>query len=135
MNPILWKEDYRVGVHVIDDQHQVFFSNLNELYMALYANKAEEWLSHVFNQIDNYIKFHFATEEKYFDAFKYEFREEHVKMHNEFSKKIDALRSDFEDKKGDIAPELVKILEDWFVNHINKADRMYVKCFNENGLK
>jgi len=135
MNPIIWKKEYSVDVHEIDDQHQIFFSNLNELYMALYAKKEGEWLLHIFAQVDNYIRFHFATEEKYFDLFNYEFKDDHLTLHKEFSKKIDALRSDFEDKKGDVAPELVKLLEDWFVNHINKADKMYTKCFRDNGLK
>ncbi|MEI6296037.1 MAG: bacteriohemerythrin [bacterium] len=134
MDKIIWKIEYSVGVKEIDEQHQHFFSVLNELYISQYANKEKEWMLHIFEQLDGYIRFHFATEEKYFDEIKYEYSDQHKKSHHEFINKIESLKQGFEDGKTNVAESLATYLEDWFVNHIDKADKKYTDIFHKNNI-
>lgn len=134
MNNITWKMEYSVGIKEIDEQHQHFFGVLNELYTAIYAKKEIEWMNHVFAELDGYIRFHFATEEKYFDEFSYEGTDHHKKSHAEFSKRVGKLERQFDEDKESVTADLVKLLEDWFVNHINHEDKMYVQLFHDHNI-
>ncbi|HBM45580.1 MAG: Hemerythrin HHE cation binding region [Parcubacteria group bacterium GW2011_GWF2_38_76] len=134
MKNIIWIKEYSVEIKEIDEQHQHFFSVLNELNTAIYAGKEKEWMGHVFDQLDGYARFHFATEEKLFDSVKYEYTDAHIEKHDEFRKKLEEFRRGFEISKEGISGELVKFLEEWFVEHIMKVDKMYTKTFHDHGI-
>lgn len=134
MDNIIWKREYSVEVKEIDEQHQHFFSILNELNTAVYAKKEKEWMSHIFDQLDGYVRFHFATEEKIFDEVKYEYADAHKEKHVEFAKKLEEFRREFEVGKEGVSGDMVKFLEDWFSNHIMKVDKMYTKVFHDNNI-
>lgn len=133
-HPIIWKKDYSVGVKEMDGHHQTFFSILNELFVSIYAEKDKQWIRGIFSQLENYAKFHFSAEETYFDAFKYEHADHHKEMHEYFRNKLSEIERRYETETADVTGDMVKFLEEWFVNHINRADKMYTKCFNDNGV-
>ncbi len=134
MHPIIWKPEYSVGVKEMDSHHQTFFSILNELFVGIYAEKEREWVRNIFEQLNSYARYHFAAEERYFREFKYEETEKHLEMHEYFRNKLSELERENEKPGSDITSDMVKFLEEWFVNHINRADKMYSECFNKNGL-
>jgi hemerythrin-like metal-binding protein len=75
--PIAWSEEYSMQVAEIDAQHKHFVSILNNLYTAFEKNELKEKAEYILNDLASYAVNHFATEEKYFDLYKYEFAEEH----------------------------------------------------------
>jgi hemerythrin len=134
---IEWKEEYSVGVKLIDDQHKVFVGILNELYESSASDKVKESLTHIMDELVSYAGYHFATEEKYFDEFHYEGKEEHVGLHKNLAAKVYQFKKRMEggENNQEIIWELVDFLEDWLVDHLNTADKKYTKCFNEHGLR
>lgn len=130
-----WDEKYSVGVKLIDDQHKTMFNTINELIDSIHTTPTKEKMEGIINQLVQYKKFHFATEERYFKEFNYEKTEEHIEKHHNFNETLSKLQ---EKNSGDIltfAFELVDFLEDWLIGHLMTADQEYKKCFQEHGLK
>jgi hemerythrin len=133
-----WKDEYSVGVEEINTQHKKIIGLINDLDAAVHAGNTKEDLDKIINDLNDYAKFHLATEEKYFDEFNYPDKEEHKKRHDTYVIKV----TDFDDKikKLDengaikLAFEMIDFLEDWWVNHILYEDKKYTKTFNDHGL-
>lgn len=130
----VWDESYSVGVEEIDKQHQKMLEIINRLYGLLAKFDVAGELSGVINEIMEYADYHFSTEEKYFKDFNYEETEEHIRLHNEYRKKVNDFFSDY--KKGSLALsfDVLDYLEDWWLGHIHNIDKRYTQCFHEHGL-
>ena len=129
-----WKDEYSVGVELIDAQHKMFVGIINELYEAIVAKKDKEALDNIFKQLVAYTQFHFQTEERYFDEFKYEGAEEHKTAHKALIDQV----AELQQQKTDIMDDpfkLMDFLEDWLIDHIMGMDKLFGPCFNEHGLK
>jgi hemerythrin len=135
MKIIEWKQEYSIGVKIIDEQHQKFFSLINDLNIAISERQFENKIIPVLDALIEYTDYHFKTEEKYFDEFSYEFADEHRAQHDGFEKKIKQLVGEFKNKEIEISFDLIDYMEDWLIEHIAGEDRKYIKCFKENGLK
>jgi hemerythrin-like metal-binding protein len=133
--PLPWKDEYSLGIKVIDEQHKKFVAALNHLYEAVNTMKARKELRQIFLEIEDYAHFHFATEEKYFDQFKYEDAAEHKTKHNEFREKLSAFENRIENNEIEVSFSLIDFLEDWLIGHISDVDKKYVQCFKDHGLK
>jgi hemerythrin-like metal-binding protein len=125
---------YILGFKIIDDQHAYFVGLLNELYDAINQIENNEKLGHILDELINYAGFHFATEEKYFDEFKYIEKNEHVRQHREITTKLGVLKDGFVGNEMIVAGELADLMEDWLVDHIAIYDKKYVDCFRSHGL-
>ncbi len=131
---LVWKDEYSVGVAMIDAQHQMFIGIINELYAAIMSKKEKDVLDDIFNQLVAYTQFHFQTEERYFDEFGYEGAAEHKAAHKRLCDQI----ADLQKQESDIMQDpfkLLDFLEDWLIDHIIGMDKLYGPCFNEHGLK
>lgn len=134
MNSFAWKDEYSVGVQLIDEQHKMFVGIINELYAAIQEKKGDVVLKDIFNQLVAYTQFHFQTEERYFDEFDYEGSEEHKAAHKVLIKQV----TDLQEREAEIMEnpfKLVDFLEDWLIEHIMGMDKLYGPCFNQHGLK
>lgn len=133
--PIIpWINNFSVNVKELDEQHKVFIELLNSLYEIMLKPESSQEIRDILHQLITYTTFHFATEERYFDKFNYEFAIEHKNEHRklllevaEFNKRLDS--------EGDrVMTELLNFLGDWLANHLDTQDKEYTKCFNEHGL-
>lgn len=131
-----WTEENSVGVEEIDNQHKKIFSIINNFYDLMSQSKAQEEINNILNQLNEYAKFHFETEEKYFEQFNYENKEEHTKLHQRYNEKINKFVESANNDGATIASfGILDFLEDWWLNHINIEDKGYTECFNSHGLK
>lgn len=135
MAHINWIKEYSVGVEAIDAQHQYFLSLLDELFDAIVSLDTEMKIGGIIKRLAEHTENHFATEERYFDEFKYELSEEHKQRHRDLLKRIEEFQKRFDEGIVDIASEMVEFLEGWMIDHIMEVDKKYVKCFEEHGLK
>ncbi len=131
---IKWTPDLSVGVKEIDAQHQAFVGMLNELYDSFVVPDYKEKTGIILPRLVDYALLHFATEEKYFDLFKYEGTEEHVKEHRDLQAKVEAFMRRYQSGENEIILELIDFMEDWLVHHLQNLDMKYVKCFHDHGL-
>ena len=135
--PLVWKDEYSVGVKELDDQHKKFVGILAKLFGALNHESGEvkkEIVFGIFGELAEYANIHFATEEKYFDQFKYEEAEPHKKEHRIFEEKIVQLKGQYLNNELSTTFDLVDYLEDWLLDHLASMDKKYTNCFHDNGL-
>ncbi len=130
-----WEDKYSVGVQLIDNQHKSMFDTINLLIDMLSDPSNKGKLDEVIKRLVEYKRFHFATEEKYFDEFNYVDAEEHRAKHREFNDKLEEMVKKNEGDSMSLAYELVDFLEDWLLDHLMVVDQKYVSCFHEHGLK
>jgi hemerythrin-like metal-binding protein len=135
LNKLVWDDKYSVGVQVIDNQHKEMFKTINELIVILESMPTKEQVDKIIDSLVAYKKFHFATEEKYFDEFGYDGAEDHKNKHNEFSAKLELLTVESNGDSVELAFKLVDFLEDWLIDHLMVVDQKYASCFKEHGLK
>lgn len=129
-----WDQKYSVGVSIIDDQHKQMFETINLLIESLVGVPKKEQIDEIINRLVAYKKFHFSTEEKYFDEFKYENKEEHIAKHGEFTTKLEQLIAESNGDSAILAFGLIDFLEDWLIDHLMTEDQKYVTCFHDHGL-
>lgn len=134
--PIIWKDEYSLGINIIDKQHKEFVRIMGELNDAIRkpGNTAIA-LENALSDLENYLAYHTKTEEGFFDRFNYEKAVEHKAGHAKLGKYIEDLRKKLLiDNDLETAMNLMDFLEDWLVEHEQGVDREYVECFKKNGL-
>jgi hemerythrin-like metal-binding protein len=131
---ITWNDDMSVNVKEIDDQHKEFIKIISDLFLALNKLEIDTELENIVDRLVSYASLHFETEEKYFDKFNYELKDEHKKKHGELKNKAIDLQKRFKTENIGILTEFTEFLIDWLVDHLENDDKKYTKCFNDNGL-
>ena len=132
---IQWDEKYSVGVRELDNQHKQLVSLLSELYDAMQAQKANEVLGRILNQLVGYTKAHFATEEKYMAQYGYPDLAAQKKEHEAFTKKVIDFKESFDAGRTSLSVSLTSFVKDWLFSHIGGSDKKYGPFLNSKGVK
>jgi hemerythrin len=132
---IEWNSNLSVNVSEIDSQHQKLVALINQLNEAMSQGKGKDVAGKILSELVNYTSTHFATEEKYFDQFKYPETFSHKKAHAELVKKVLEFQEGFNKGSLALSLELMRFLKDWLTVHIQNTDKKYSLFFNEKGLK
>ncbi|MEW6263187.1 MAG: bacteriohemerythrin [Thermodesulfobacteriota bacterium] len=130
-----WSGNLSVKVAEIDQQHQKLVAMINEIHEAMKQGRGKNVLGPIINELVNYTKTHFTTEEKYFDQFKYPQADIHKAKHKEFVKKVSEFKAGFDKGSLSLTVEVMNFLKDWLSGHIAGDDKKYGPFFNEKGLK
>ena len=135
MNTLIeWKNSYSVGIKQIDDQHKKLFTHINNLYSSMKEGKDKQILGKLLDDLSDYVSYHFSTEEKYFEKFNYEKKDDHMLQHKQYTDKIKSFQQAYANKQDFLSFEIIDFLEDWILGHVTGEDKKYTKCFNDNGL-
>jgi hemerythrin len=124
---------FSVGIKVIDDQHKSLLDLVNDLFNhATGDEKAERaYFKKVIHQAVEYIKVHFATEEKIMTATKFPGYAEHKKTHDDFVLTVVQNVKDFEAGKRLTLTKFSYFLKDWILTHIAVMDKKYFDYFKK----
>ena len=135
MTLLVWTPKNSVGVKELDAHHQKIFSLLNSLYSSIAKADTKETSKNVLQELINYAQYHFAAEEKYFDQFNYDQKDEHQSQHRQYEQKMAQFIKDIETTPDFVfSYKLLDFLEDWWLGHIGHEDKKYTQCFNSHGL-
>ncbi|WP_053957244.1 bacteriohemerythrin [Inediibacterium massiliense] len=125
---LIWKDEYSIGVDLIDTQHKYLFTLWNNTYDLLGNESCMNKYDKVFEMIDDlrqYARFHFQSEENYMLKIKYDQLFSQKIEHAEFMKKIEKMDYKLLDKN----PK--KYLEDWLgfilnwiLDHVLHKDKL-----------
>jgi hemerythrin len=135
MPELVWRDEYSVGVKELDVQHQIIIQFINELNDTERLRNAPDEVDRILDRLTEYVITHFALEEEYMERFDYEGLEDHLEEHIHYIETIADLTQDQVDQKDKVYEELMGFLNQWWTNHILKADKKYSKTFNDNGLR
>ncbi len=130
-----FSEKYSVNVKSIDDQHCKLFGLINTLHEAMKQSKGKEILGEILNELEEYTRSHFSTEETYMRQFNYPGYSAHVAEHAEFIRRVEKFKQDFEANKLALSLQVMNFLKGWLTEHILVVDQRYSVCFQEHGLK
>jgi hemerythrin len=127
---LLWTPDLELGIGVIDSQHQRIVEYINQVDHARQTASAAE-LAEVLDELVDYTLSHFAFEETLMEEAGYPFIKAHKKVHQLFTKRVDAFQQ--RSKAGeDVTEELLHVLKAWLVNHIKRDDKDYSEIVRAN---
>ncbi|MDD3593559.1 MAG: hemerythrin family protein [Candidatus Gastranaerophilales bacterium] len=124
---IQWSERLKLGIDILDEQHKELFVVTNRLLEAFKKNNAQDQAYEAICFLEEYVIKHFRAEEFYFSKLPYPDKDNHIRLHKEFQRKIE----DFKNRhfKTGITPvaakEISSYLLDWWVYHIENVDRKY----------
>ncbi|MGD2034404.1 MAG: bacteriohemerythrin [Bacteroidales bacterium] len=121
-----WEPAFNLGIPEIDAQHRKIIDLINDLNKALVEDKTNQKIGKILDEMSEYAKVHFKTEERYFEESDFPLMKEHKAQHEYFINKIITLRENFDDNLS-VTFRLMKFLRNWWTNHILDADREYVE--------
>ena len=132
---IPWSDQYAIGVHDMDDEHQVLLSRINDLITAMNSNDKKE-ISRTFNSLVDYTVGHFTREEEFMRSFSYPSFESHKRVHENLIGAMERFGQKI--KEGTLEkPKLASFLKNWLFTHIMGVDTKYASDYFEksNGKK
>ena len=126
---VSWSSTFAVGIKLIDDQHKGLLDLVNDMFNHVIGNEAEErvYFYNVIQKAIQYIKIHFATEEKIMIATKYAGYREHKRTHDSFIVTVINSQRDFEAGKRFSLTTITKFFKEWILTHIAIMDRQYFR--------
>jgi hemerythrin len=124
---ISWSNSYSVGIKFIDDQHKGLLDFVNDLVNHSTGNEEEErgYFAQAIGNAVNYVKVHFATEEKIMLGTSFPGYSEHKRAHDEFVLEVIRNVRDFESGKRLVLLNFSTFLKDWILSHIAIMDVKY----------
>ena len=124
--PLLkWKPEYTVHETELDRQHILLFELLNTVYENVINSSEADCIKSVVNDLSEYLKYHFATEEQLMEDNGYQGIDAHIAEHRVFAQTIEAFKTNHHDNNLDAAKELIVVLGNWVLHHILIEDRKY----------
>lgn len=129
-----WNDLYSVKVAKCDQQHMRLFDIINQLADAMRMGNGQDVVNQVVTDLLDYTNTHFQDEEALLQKANYPQLEAHQEMHRIFVKKVQSLQSQAQMGKRVNAAQLLSLMRDWLVNHIQKADKRYSAHLNAAGI-
>jgi len=131
---VTFNEDLKVNIAEIDEQHKKLIAIINELHDAMLKGKSRDILQKVLNDLVDYTKVHFSTEEKLFAEYQYPDFYEHKQIHDALYKRVIEIQDKYQSGNLFISLEIMDFLKDWLVKHILGTDKKYSAFFNSKGV-
>ena len=130
---VLWSPSFSVGVKIVDDQHKGLFDLVNEMFNHVIGDEVAEraYFQKVIQEAIEYIKIHFATEEKIMIATKFPGYTEHKKAHDSFVLAVFDNIKDYEAGKKFTLATFTRFLKEWILTHIAVMDKGYFEYFKK----
>ncbi len=129
-----WGESLSVGVKEIDDQHKQLVGIINRAFEAKERNAPKKECSKILNELIEFVRVHFSTEENYFEEFKYPGVKEHILKHLEIIEKVMNLNNKFNAGEP-LGFECIDLLKNWFEEHLKIEDKKYASFLKQAGAK
>ncbi len=126
-----WKDEYSIGISVIDRQHRKILELINDLFESIRDAREDLIIKEVLDDLVDYSHYHFGLEKKLFDQYRYPRAEEHEREHYHFIDKLTSLMIGASLNKACVPLETMDYLRQWFSNHMVGVDRGYSSFFRE----
>lgn len=121
------KEEYKIGIDHIDEQHKKLFELADKAYMLLkdtFTIDKYDRIVEIINELKEYTIFHFKSEEEYMESINYKRMFTQKIEHDNFIKtleEIDLTHIDQNQDEGLI--KMLDFLNEWLTEHILKNDK------------
>ena len=120
-----WYKNYELEIKVIDDHHKHLLGLLNKVFDDFTSGVSQESLCVVLDQLVDYTKYNFATEEHWMLVHEYPGLAKHLEEHEIFTNRVVAIQNKFHNAETNLFPEVLQFLQNWISYHILKTDAEY----------
>ena len=125
-----WKEEYNIGVSVIDDEHRRLFQIINKLFSFKEEEKDSQWICQEgIKYFKGHALKHFADEETYMESIGYKGLDRHRDIHKSFRKNtLPALEQELEQTKysSDSVDHFLGVCAGWLIGHTLTEDQAII---------
>ena len=118
-----WDPIYRIGVDVIDRQHQTLFDIGNRFHAAWQRRARRALLCRIFDELVGYTGYHFAEEERLMRRIHYPAMSQHCAHHGELVNIVKQHRARLEAGAADAERQALEFIKTWLRAHVLDADR------------
>ncbi|HYD32309.1 MAG TPA: bacteriohemerythrin [Azospirillaceae bacterium] len=130
-----WTPRMSVGVDILDTDHQRLFGMINSLVQSD-ARNTRDYLLTLLDELEDYTRVHFNREEEYMERCGYPSLEGHRIAHQSFVQQVRDLRREFEaGSEIMLRIDLILLLKDWLLDHIQATDQEYRPFVNPAALE
>jgi hemerythrin len=127
MDLIQWKKEYSIGVKKLDNQHKKILKIVNDNMERQFSTQNEREMEEILEDLQNYIKEHFKTEEEYMLKHHYSGYAEQRKEHNQFVDRLFEAQKEYLKYGRVTSINIFNFVWDWFSHHILILDKMLSK--------
>lgn len=120
-----WSDSLSVGVPRMDDQHRVLLRLINRVADLGASGASGSAIRTILGQLVEYTRFHFADEEKLMETHGFPGLAGHHEIHERFVAEAVEMVRRLGDGESFDAGELLRVLRDWLVRHIQGTDKVY----------
>ncbi len=126
-NQLVWKDEFNIGIKVIDDEHQNLFTIINRLFALKDEDKrSRKACQEGIKYFKEHALRHFEAEEKYMELIAYDELDMHRRLHRGFRENsLPALEKELE--REDYSPESIghflAVCAGWLIGHTLTEDR------------
>lgn len=131
---IVWKEEYSVGVKVLDDDHKKLVQLLNQFTTAYEYAMSESFERQALEDLVDYTKTHFLREEQIMQDNDYPDLVAHKEQHRKMIEQVEVFVNLYREKGHEALSEVSEFLSKWLINHINGTDKQYTDFLNDKGV-
>ncbi len=117
-----WRDQYRVGVTHIDQEHRYLFGLINEFHDKHRGGADDKALEQVLNRLVQYSEAHFRHEEETMRASEYPLHADHCALHEALYMTLFRLSEELAANSLRIDMDTHRFLRAWLVEHILKHD-------------
>lgn len=122
-----WRDEYNVGVDVIDREHRRLFQIINKLFHFKEQDKDRQWICQEgIKYFKGHAMQHFADEEAYMASIGYEGLEHHRAIHNSFrDNTVPILEKELEDTgySDEAMEHFLGVCAGWLIGHTMTEDQ------------
>jgi len=130
----VWDPSLSVDIREVDEQHKKLISLVNGLFEAMKTGHGRTVLKEILDELVDYTKYHFGTEEALMTQYRYPSYPAHKREHDELARKAFELKTQNDRGENVITVEVMNFLKSWLTNHIKGSDKKYTKFFREHGV-
>lgn len=130
---IQWTAELETGIPLIDKDHKVLVSLLNQVHGAIGDREERAVLASVLDSLLEYTNYHFAREEKLQEVAGYEGLPAHHDRHGVLIQQVKEICNRYEEDSETVqGDEVLQFLKSWLVDHILKHDMNYCSVCRGN---
>ena len=135
---IEWQDQLATDIFVIDSEHKLLISYLNDLHAIINDETLDQPVRDkgtldVLNHLTEYTQTHFVVEEELMRVYEYPGMVNHKSEHDSFVAKVGYLTSEIQADPMNISNLLLNYLKDWLTKHILGTDAKLGKFLVEKG--
>ncbi len=132
---LAWKDEYAVGISVIDQEHKRLLNLINHVLSAVHCNTGAEFERQALEELVDYTKYHFQREEALMEEHGYPDLVGHKAQHDQMISQVDTFMRRYEERGREALQEVADYLKLWLLQHINGTDKKYVPYLTEHGVQ